>query len=356
MTAPRDSSRRLKAIMFTDIKGYTSMMGTDEARTVTLVLEHRALVRECLAKFDGAEHETIGDAFVVLFNSVVNAVRCGAEIQNRLAARNAELPSEQQVWLRIGIHLGDIIVEDGGIYGDGVNLAARVEAKAEPGGICITEQVYLQIDGKVDFDVEPIGRPELKNIRSPPNLYRLSPNERAGSRRARRMRRLVMGLGLALFVAVIAAFVAWRVARDVTPTDGAATPLEADADRPPAVMQPAPAPNPPPASAAATAREQAAELVGAAMRAAPAERAALLQQARVLDPDNRAVHDLLEQTRARAARAAATATAAAATTTDADNPGAGRHGHAVRRSRAAAPTGDQRRQRGGTIRPAIIDE
>ena len=114
MSERGEGRRHLKAIMFTDIKDYSAKMSRDERRTVELVLAHREIVRETLPAYQGEEHEIIGDAFVVLFDSVVNAVHCGVEIQRRLAAWNAERPPEEQVWIRIGIHLGDIIMRDGG--------------------------------------------------------------------------------------------------------------------------------------------------------------------------------------------------------------------------------------------------
>ena len=167
------SVRQLKAIMFTDIKGFSLMMGQDEELTVRLVREHRELVREVLAKHSGTERQTIGDAFMVLFDSAVNAVRCAVEIQTRMRDANQARPEVERVWLRIGIHLGDIIIDEHEIYGDGVNIAARVEPQAEPGGICITQQVFHQIESKLDCRVIHIGRRELKNIRNAPDLYQV---------------------------------------------------------------------------------------------------------------------------------------------------------------------------------------
>jgi len=165
--------RQLKAIMFTDIKGFSAMMGADEERTIRLVTEHRELIRDILPRHNGHEHETIGDAFVVLFDSAVQAVQCAAEIQGELRELNDARPKDEQIWIRIGIHLGDIVLQDGDIYGDGVNIAARVEPQAEPGGICITQDVYLQVQKKVGMRAVSIGTRELKNITDAPELYRL---------------------------------------------------------------------------------------------------------------------------------------------------------------------------------------
>ncbi len=302
--ASSDGSRRLKAIMFTDIKGYSAMMGADERLTVKLVLEHRQIVRECLVKHDGTEHETIGDAFVVLFDSVVNAVRCGAEIQSRLKQRNAGLPEAEQVWLRIGIHLGDIILQGDGIYGDGVNVAARVQDKADPGGISITEQVYLQIDGKIDFPIESVGKVDLKNIRNPPSLYKLRLD---GSAAPTRRRTPVAALVAGGLLVLLGAVVAWWLLRATAPV--AAPPP------PPAVVAqpatPAPAPVAPPAAAAAAAapvappapaaappaqddaKVRAGRKVAEALKATGDARIELLREALALDPDNEAVQAML---------------------------------------------------------------
>ncbi len=282
MSSP-DGNRRLKAIMFTDIKGYSAMMGQDEQRTVRAVLEHREIVRECLKNHDGTEHETIGDAFVVLFDSVVNAVRCGAEIQARLKARNDALPKEEQVWLRIGIHLGDIIVQGDGIYGDGVNVAARVQDKADPGGISITEQVFLQIDGKIDLQMEPVGKVELKNIRNPPSLYRLKidgaqpqPKHRSWVAPVAAAALVVGGIGLAV------ALYTWS-----------SPPPAPVVVAPPVPAAPVAAPQPVAPDPKAEARAAAGHKVTEALARSGQARVDLLREALVLDPDNAAVQNLL---------------------------------------------------------------
>ncbi|MBM4342262.1 MAG: adenylate/guanylate cyclase domain-containing protein [Deltaproteobacteria bacterium] len=302
MSSP-DGNRRLKAIMFTDIKGYSAMMGQDESRTVKAVLEHREIVRECLKDHDGTEHETIGDAFVVLFDSVVNAVRCGAEIQARLKARNDSLPKEEQVWLRIGIHLGDIIVQGDGIYGDGVNVAARVQDKAEPGGISITEQVFLQIDGKIDLAMEPVGKVELKNIRNPPSLYRLKLD---GAQPLVKHRSWVAPVAAAALV-IGGIGLAVALNNRSTPAPVAAA---APAVAPAPVAPPAPAPVvvDPKAEAKVAAGQKVTEALGTSGQA----RVDLLRQALALDPDNPAVQNLLVVAMQALPAAAPTPTAAPA--------------------------------------------
>ncbi len=189
--------------MFTDIFGYSTMMGENEARTIRLVEEHRALVREILPRYDGREHQTIGDAFVVLFDSALNAVTCAVAIQKRMVARNAEVAPDEHVWLRIGIHIDDIVLRDGQIYGDGVNLAARVEGAADRGGICVTEQVVRHVGGKVDFAFVAMGELQLKNIVQAPALFSVPIDGAPRPRRVARPSRVPLVVAAALVIAVV---------------------------------------------------------------------------------------------------------------------------------------------------------
>lgn len=203
-------TRRLQAIMFTDIVGFSRMMGEDEERTIRLVEEHRVIVRAALAPNQGREHQTIGDAFVVLFDSALNAVSCAVDIQRRLRERNAGKPESEHVVIRIGIHLDDIVFKDGQIYGDGVNLAARVEPQAEAGGICITEPVLAQVKGKVTFTFVPLGERALKNIARPPALYAVhvagGPKPGGGQKRQTSPSKAVVAVaGVAIAFVVVAA-------------------------------------------------------------------------------------------------------------------------------------------------------
>ncbi len=318
MSTP-DGNRRLKAIMFTDIKGYSSMMGQDEARTVKAVLEHREIVRECLARHDGEEHETIGDAFVVLFDSVVNAVRCGADIQAHLAERNSKLPPEEQVWLRIGIHLGDIILQGDGIYGDGVNVAARVQDKAEPGGISITEQVFLQIDGKVDLPIEAQGKVDLKNIRNPPSLYRLKLDGTKAAPHDPPAHKQPWWLVILLAVLAVGGAGMWYLV-------GRAAPAPAPVPTPVVIQTAAPVAPAATAPAGDERRAAAGRKINAAMAAQGQARIDLLREALALDPENAAVQNMLAMAMANAAGpsaappAASTATAAPAAPSAASAP------------------------------------
>ncbi len=168
-----DSRRRLSAVMFTDIKGFTSLMESDETTAVGLVKHQREVVRRQVAQHGGEERETIGDAHLVIFESAVKAVACAIAIQRDLWEFNQRKDAEKQVWLRIGIHLGDILIEEGSIFGEGVNLAARVQALSKPGGVCITQQVYDQIKHQLDVKAHRLSVKELKNVTDVPNVYQL---------------------------------------------------------------------------------------------------------------------------------------------------------------------------------------
>ena len=165
--------RKLAAIMFTDMVGYSALAQHDEALALELLEEHRRMLREVLARFHGTEIKTIGDAFLLQFNSALEAVQCAIEIQRTFAKRNHDVPSERRIELRIGIHLGDVVHRDGDVYGDGVNIASRIEPLADPGGVCISEDVERQIRSAVDVRVEKIAPTDLKNIQLPMSIFRL---------------------------------------------------------------------------------------------------------------------------------------------------------------------------------------
>jgi len=168
-----ESERRLAAIMFTDIAGYTVLTQRDEALSLKLLEEHRALVRPFFPKYGGREVKTIGDAFLVEFASALAAVRCAFDIQQTLHDMSSSRPSEKRLMARIGIHVGDVVQVQQDIYGDAVNIASRIEPLSEPGGICISEQVYAQVRNKFEFPLTPLGPQRLKNIDTPMVVYRV---------------------------------------------------------------------------------------------------------------------------------------------------------------------------------------
>jgi adenylate cyclase len=176
--------RRLTAILAADVAGYSRLMGADEEGTLAQLKAHRrALVDPKIAEHRGRIVKTTGDGMLVEFASVVDAVRCAIELQRGMAERNAEVPQEKRIEFRVGIHQGDIVVEDQDIFGDGVNVAARLESLAEPGGICVSGRVQEDARGKLDIAFEDAGDQQLKNIERPVRIYRVLSNAAAGSSR-----------------------------------------------------------------------------------------------------------------------------------------------------------------------------
>src|SRR4051794_38518046 len=160
--------RRLAAILAADVAGYSRLIGLDEEGTLTALRSlRRELIDPSIAEHRGRIVKTTGDGVLVEFASVLDALRAAAAVQGEMAARNADTAPERRIEFRIGIHQGDIVVEDGDIFGDGVNIAARLEGIAEPGGICVSARVQEDAAGRLDLDFEDIGDPVLKNIARP---------------------------------------------------------------------------------------------------------------------------------------------------------------------------------------------
>ncbi len=168
------STRRLAAIMFTDLVGFTRLGQQDEEAALRLRREHQSLLRPIFAAFGGHEVKTLGDGFLVEFASAVESVRCAVEIQRAVARRNASVGPSDQLLLRIGLHAGDIVEEEGDVVGDAVNVASRIEPLAEPGGICLSEAVYQQVRNKLPIVIEKIGGRNLKNVQEPVEIYRVA--------------------------------------------------------------------------------------------------------------------------------------------------------------------------------------
>ena len=169
------STRRLTAILAADVAGYSGLMGIDEEGTHERLGAHRRLLIDPKIKeHQGRIVKTTGDGLLVEFASVVDAVRCTTEVQRGMIDRDADLTAERRIRFRIGVNLGDIIAEGDDIFGDGVNIAARLEALAEPGGICISRTVRDQIRDKVPYQFEDIGEQSVKNIARPVRVYRLA--------------------------------------------------------------------------------------------------------------------------------------------------------------------------------------
>lgn len=168
--------RRLAAILAADIAGYSALMGSDDARTVRDLKAHQAIVLPMITQYGGRIIDTAGDGILAEFGSVVNAVECAVAIQMTMAERNATVESDRQMQFRIGINLGDVIHDDVRVYGDGVNIAARLEGAAEPGGICISSKAHDEISGKVKAQFANLGELSLKNIVQPVRAFGLGPS------------------------------------------------------------------------------------------------------------------------------------------------------------------------------------
>jgi adenylate cyclase len=164
-------SRRLAAILAADIAGYSALMGSDEARTVRDLKGHQAVVLPMVGEFGGRVIDTAGDGILAEFPSVLNGVECAVAIQRKMVERNAAIEPERRMEFRIGINLGDVIYDGDRIFGDGVNVAARLEGIAEPGGICVSGKVHEEVRAKIGLPYEDLGDKQLKNIAEPVRVY-----------------------------------------------------------------------------------------------------------------------------------------------------------------------------------------
>jgi adenylate cyclase len=170
----KPAERRLSAILFADVAGYSRLVGKDEEGTLARWKAHWSdLIEPTIKGHDGRVVRITGDGVLTEFASVVNAVRCAVEIQRGMAARNADIAPEQRIEFRIGINFGDIIIDDNDVWGDGVNVGARLEALADPGGICVSGRVQEDVQGKLDVAFQDLGERELKNIARPVRIYRV---------------------------------------------------------------------------------------------------------------------------------------------------------------------------------------
>ena len=159
--------------MFTDMVGYSALAQHDEARALELLEEHRRQLRAIFPRFNGTEIKTIGDAFLVEFHSALEAAQCAIEIQRTLAKRNHDVPTERQIEIRIGIHIGDVVHRENDVYGDGVNIASRIQPLARDGGICVSMDVERQIRSALEARFEKLAATELKNIQMPMDVFRI---------------------------------------------------------------------------------------------------------------------------------------------------------------------------------------
>jgi TolB-like protein/class 3 adenylate cyclase len=212
--ADRSSRRKLAAIFSADVVGYSRLMAADEAATVETLKAYRDIITRLVARHDGRVVNAPGDALLAEFPSAVEAVQAAVEIQQSVEGHNIELDADRRMQFRIGVNLGDVIEEsDGTIYGDGVNIAARMEALAEGGGICISSTVYDAVEGKLTFGFDFLGEHQVKNIAKPVRVYRVRAESKPASARPRAKRRMqwqIVVPALALILALLGAAGVWR--------------------------------------------------------------------------------------------------------------------------------------------------
>jgi adenylate cyclase len=193
------SERKLITILAADVAGYSAMMGRDEPGTLTQLKASRELMAEEITRHRGRIFGAAGDSLLAEFSSVVNAVECAVRIQRRLAERNAHLPEEARMRFRIGINLGDVLVEGDDLFGEGVNIAARLQALAEPGGILISGAVFEQVRTKLSLTFDALGPQAVKNITEPVSAWRVVLDPDAETRLGPSGPRTSVGAGAAPF-------------------------------------------------------------------------------------------------------------------------------------------------------------
>jgi adenylate cyclase len=212
----QEVKRKLTAILSADVKGYSRLMSEDEAETIRTLNAYKELIADLVQQHHGRVVDAPGDNLLAEFGSVVDAVQCALEIQKELKTRNAELPENHRMEFRVGVNLGDVVEEGGKIFGDGVNIAARMESLAEAGGICISGTAFDHVENKLGLGYEYLGEQAVKNIAKPVRVYRVLMEPEAagkviGEKRAksRQWQRAAIGLVVAVIV-VIAAVVIWK--------------------------------------------------------------------------------------------------------------------------------------------------
>jgi TolB-like protein/class 3 adenylate cyclase len=230
MPTESTEERKLAAIMFTDMVGYSALAQRDDKVALELLEEHRRLLREIFPRFHGTEIKTIGDAFLVEFGSALEAAQCAIEIQRALAKRNSDVRADQHIAVKIGIHIGDVVHRDGDVYGDGVNIASRIEALAGAGGICVSMDVERQIRNALEARFEKFGSADLKNIKLPMDLFRIVLPWESGAKadRSRPLKKsrspLLLSAAVLLLLLLLAAFWWTRSTRNQQPVSAHTTP------------------------------------------------------------------------------------------------------------------------------------
>ena len=238
--AKKSTQRKLTAILCADVVGYSRLMGDDEEATLESLTPYRKVFTSEIKKYRGRVVDAKGDAILAEFASVVDAVKGAVEIQRELAEKNTELSDERRMDFRIGINVGDVVVQDDVIYGDGVNIAARVETLADPGGVCVSGRVYDQVENKLPFHYEYLGEKKVKNIARPVRAYRVLTTPGAAAHRMTKLKvaleaqwrrtALVLAAGLVLITGLVAA--GYFLQPGSAPKQGDSTATAPDRDKP----------------------------------------------------------------------------------------------------------------------------
>jgi adenylate cyclase len=208
--------RKLTAILSADVAGYSRLMQDDEAATVKTLEAFKQVISDLVKQHRGRVVDSPGDNLLADFASVVDAVQCAVATQKELQARNTELPEDRKMQFRIGVNLGDVIEEESRIYGDGVNIAARLESLADPGGICVSKTAFDQIETKLPFGYEFLGEQTVKNITKPVGAYkvvmepRVTKQRGAGFKKPQGTGRRMASIGLAAVLTIIAGAALWQ--------------------------------------------------------------------------------------------------------------------------------------------------
>jgi adenylate cyclase len=210
--------RRLAAIFSADVVGYSRLMADDEVATAQIVNTYREILGGLIAERGGRVVDAVGDNLLAEFPSVVDAVGCGLEIQRELRRRNADLAPERRMDFRIGIHLGDVMIEGDRIVGDGVNVAARVESLAEPGGVALSAAAFEQVEGKVPLELDDLGPQQLKNIARPVRVYRVLQHG-ATPRPRRSGRKIALSGAVTIALLSLVGIIAWWIQQSPPITD-----------------------------------------------------------------------------------------------------------------------------------------
>jgi len=226
MTTEQKATRKLRAILSADVKGYSLLMTNDEASTIKTLKEYRIVMSEIIKHHSGRVVDAPGDNLLAEFSSIVHAVQCSVDIQNALKKRNADLPVDKRLEFRIGINIGDVVQDGDSLYGEGVNIAARIEGLADPGGVCISRGTYDHIRNKLNFGYEYLGEHSVKNIKHPVRVYKvLMEPEDAGKligKKPHHFPKKWLRLATAA-VAILAGIIVWQFYHEKSPPIEAAS-------------------------------------------------------------------------------------------------------------------------------------